>query len=456
MKDDDGRMNFSFPSLPFIFYLSSFTFPMSRPFLLGILIAFLLIGGLVTLDPLWLELALPLAVYLLAGFILFPEKVNLAIERSLSLERAAPGQPVTVTLRVTNRGVRLRQVALRDSLPDFAELTDGSATRLLDLRQGETVEWQYTWVGKRGYHRFKGVEIIAGDPLGLISIRQYLPTGGQVLVLPTVPRVRRIVIRPRVTRVYAGNIPARQGGTGTDFFGVAEYQPGSPMRAVNWHVSARHQQALFVNEYEQERVADVGIILDARLRANDLGEGRSIFEHSVLAAASLSDAFLSAGNRVGLLIYGLYINWTNPGYGKRQRESILHALARAVPAESQVFSGIYIPRRLFPPKSQIVFVSPLLSDDVEPLIRLRAADYPLIVVSPNAVRYEASLLPDEPPIRQAARVLSLQRTISLQKLRHAGVQVVDWDVARPFDQAVESVLSRPPALIRAIGAGGRL
>lgn len=429
---------------------------MSRPFLLGILIAFLLIGGLVTLDPLWLELALPLAVYLLAGFILFPEKVNLAIERSLSLERAAPGQPVTVTLRVTNRGGNLRQVALRDSLPDFADLTDGSAARLLDLRQGETVEWQYTWVGKRGYHRFEGVEVIAGDPLGLISLRQFIPTGGQALVLPTVPRVRRIVIRPRVTRVYAGSIPARQGGTGTDFFGVAEYQPGSPMRAVNWHVSARHQQALFVNEYEQERVADVGIILDARLRANDLGEGRSIFEHSVLAAASLSDAFLNAGNRVGLLIYGLYINWTNPGYGKRQRESVLRALARAVPAESQVFSGITIPRRLFPPKSQIVFVSPLLPDDVEPLIRLRAADYPLIVVSPNAVRYEASLLPDERPIRQAARVLSLQRTISLQKLRQAGAQVVDWDVARPFDQAVESVLSRPPALIRAIGAGGRL
>ena len=44
---------------------------------------------------------------------------------------------------------------------------------------------------------------------------------------------------------------------------------------------------------------------------------------AVNAAASLADAFLTAGNRVGLLIYGLYINWTNPGYGKRQRENIL-------------------------------------------------------------------------------------------------------------------------------------
>jgi uncharacterized protein (DUF58 family) len=428
---------------------------MSRPFLLGFLLIFLVVGGLVTLDPLWLELAIPLAVYLLAGFLLVPEKVDLAITRTLSLERALPGQPVTITLRLTNRGAPLRQLGLRDFLPPFAELTDGSATRLLNLCMGETVEWQYTWVGKRGYHRFEGVEITTGDPFGIVSIRQFIPTAGQVLVLPMMPRVRRIVIRPRVTRVYAGSIPARQGGAGIDFFGVSEYQPGAPMRAVNWHVSARHQQALFVNEYEQERVADVGVILDARLRANDQGQGRSIFEHSVLAAASLSDAFLGAGNRVGLLIYGLFLNWTNPGYGKRQCESILHALARAVPAESQVFSGIYIPRRLFPPKSQIVFVSPLLPDDVEPLIQLRAANYPIMVISPNAVRYEAARLPDEPHFHQAGRILALQRYVTLQRLRHAGVQVVDWDVARPFDQAVESVLSRPPALIRAIGVGGR-
>ena len=298
---------------------------MSRPLLLGLLLLFLLIGGLATLNPFWLELAIPLAIYLLAGFLLAPETVDLTVERQLSLERAIPGQPVTVTLRITNHGSAIPHLALRDPLPGFAELQDGSSTRLLNLRRGETVEWQYTFAGKRGYHVFEGLHVSAGDLFGIVAIRQFIPTAGQVLVLPQVPRVRRIAIRPRVTRVYAGNIPARQGGNGIDFFGLSEYQPGAPMRSVNWRVSARHQQALFVNEYEQERVADVGIILDARQRANQLGEGKSIFEHSVLAAASLSDAFLNAGNHVGLLIYGLYINWTNPGYGKRQRAIVYEA-----------------------------------------------------------------------------------------------------------------------------------
>jgi uncharacterized protein (DUF58 family) len=185
-----------------------------------------------------------------------------------------------------------------------------------------------------------------------------------------------------------------------------------------------------------------------------LGANLSIFDQSILAAASLSDAFLSSGNRVGLLIYGQLINWTLPGYGKQQREQILHALARAIPGESQAFESIYIPSRLFPAKSQLVFISPLLEDDVQPLVRLRAQGYSLIVVSPNAVRFEADSLPPGETVRQAARILSLRRRITLQRLRHAGVQVVDWDVAQPFEQMVEGALSRPPSFMRAIGAGG--
>ena len=72
-----------------------------------------------------------------------------------------------------------------------------------------------------------------------------------------------------------------------DFFGVREYQPGDSLHAVNWRVSARfsshsgdgrESQALFSNEYEQERVADVGIILDARRHVNQLGENLTIFD----------------------------------------------------------------------------------------------------------------------------------------------------------------------------------
>jgi len=426
---------------------------MSRILLLGLLIFLLFLGGLASFNAGWLALAIPLVVYLLAGFLFAPEKLHLSVERFLSAERAAPGQPVTVELRLTNHGPNLRQLALCDPLSETLTVTKGSASRLVSLKKGETLEWSYTFTGKRGFYQFSHLQAAASDPFGLLSVFQNLPTAGQILILPMAPRVRRIVIRTRATRVYSGTIPARLGGTGVDFFGVREYQPGDPQHAVNWRVSARHPQALFANEYEQERVADVGIILDARLQVNQMGAHLSIFDESVLAAASLADAFLATGNRVGLLVYGQFINWTLPGYGRQQRERILHALARAVPGESQAFARIYIPARLFPAQSQLVFISPLLNEDVQPLVRMRAQGYSLIVISPNAIRYEAASLPPTETLRQAARILTLQRRLTLQRLRQAGVQVVDWDVTHPFEQVVESALSRPPAFLRAIGAG---
>ena len=101
----------------------------------------------------------------------------------------------------------------------------------------------------------------------------------------------------------------------------------------------------------------------------------------------------------------------------------------------------------------MVFISPLIDEDVQSLVTLRALGYALIVVSPNAIRFEAAHLPVRESVRQAARILSLKRRVTLQRLRHAGIQVVDWDVTRPFEQVVESALSRPPAFIRAIGSG---
>jgi uncharacterized protein (DUF58 family) len=426
---------------------------MSRVFILGLLIFLLVIGGLATLKAGWLALAIPLAVYLFASFLLAPERVDLTVARSISVERTAPGMPIIVTLTITNNGSELYHLLLHDPLPPFLKITDGSATRLTSLKTRQTITWTYTMTGQRGFHVFSGLEAEVGDPFGVLVQHQVLPTSGQILILPFAPRVRRVSIRPRVTRVYSGTIPARQGGSGVEFFGVREYAPGDPPRAINWRSTARHQQAVFANEYEQERVADVGIILDGRQRVNEFSHGRSIFEHSVVAAASLTNAFLSTGNRVGLLVYGQFVNWTYPNYGKLQQERILQALARATTGDSQVFSGMYIPRSLFPAHSQIVLVSPTHFEDVEALVRLRAGGYSLIVVSPDPVLFESRFLPQSAEVRYAARILRLQRHVTLQRLRHAGIQVVDWDVEHPFERVVQSVLSRPPAFLRAIGAG---
>jgi len=425
----------------------------SRIIVSGLLIFTLIIAGLTAFRGEVLALAVPLALYLLAGFYWGPDRFGLEIKRTLSLDRIAPGDPVTITLEIKNNGTYLENLLLEDILPAGLTVSTGHSRRLITLKQGEVFKWSYEVRGRRGYYPLSNLRASAKDLLGLVGRVEQIPTPGQLFVLPSAPRVRRISIRPRMTRVYAGTIPARIGGPGIEFFGVREYQPGDPQHWINWRASARYSNSIFSNEFEQERVADVGIILDGRREINELGSGRSIFEHSVLAATSLADGFIAAGNRVGLLVYGKYINWTYPGYGKLQREKILHSLARADLGESEVFSGLVIPKRLFPAYSQMVLISPLESGDYEGLVRFKSAGYQLIVISPDPVSFELSFLPVSSTVELAARIIRIEREILLHRLQRAGIQVVNWNTAQPFENVVQAALSRPPAWLRAIRSG---
>jgi len=435
---------------------------MSRSLLLGFVSYALLLMGIATVRGEFIALALPFVLYLLAGFLFSPDEVKLEATRHLSIERASPNADVVVTVTVTNLGSHLEEVLLDDALP--ADLTIrpstssgqrfGHSRHLIRLPKGDSYTFAYTVAGPRGGYGFESVRVKVNDHLRMTGREVQIEAKGQLFVFPPVTRLRHVAISPRRTRVYAGTIPARVGGTGTEFFGVREYQQGDSPRVINWRISAHHAQAdvLYSNEFQQERVADVGIILDGRMRTNEFARGHSLFEYSVQASAALTDALLTQGNRVGLLVYAAFLRWTLPGYGKVQREKILHSLAHARPGGSQVFSDFqHLPTRLFPPESQIILVSPLHEDDLTPLVQLRAQGYQALVVSPNPVKFELSYLPKNKNVELASRVIQMERALTLQKVRRASIQVLDWDVAEPFDLLVKRMLSRPPAWLRAVG-----
>lgn len=427
-------------------------YQLSRSLLLGLITYGLLLAGVASTRGEFIALAIPCVVYLFAGYLLSPDEVKLEAARHLSAERASPNADVIVTVTVANRGSHLEEVLLDDVLPPELTLRSGHARRFIRLPKDSSYAFAYTVAGPRGGYGFESVRAEVNDPLGVTSRTVAVEAKGQLFVFPSLTRLRHVAIRPRRTRVYAGTIPARAGGAGAEFFGVREYQPGDSLRVINWRVSAHQQDAFYSNEFQQERVADVGIILDGRLRTNEFARGHSLFEFSVQAAAALSDALLAQGNRVGLLVYAAFLRWTLPGYGKIQREKILFSLAHARPGGSEVFADFqHLPTRLFPPESQIVLVSPLHEDDVMPLVYLRAQGYQVLVVSPNPVKFEVSYLPRNQNVELAGRVVHMERALLLQKIRRAGIQVLDWDVAEPFDQVVKRKLSRPPAWLWAVG-----
>lgn len=430
---------------------------MSRIALLAALTYLVFLVGIATLNGGIIELAIPLVLYLLAGLWRAPEGLNLSARRSISDERITPGGTITIRLTVRNHGGYVEQVHLADPLPKFLEVIEGAPDRLVSIPAGGETSWSYTVRGRRGSHTFDGIHATAEDRLGLLQQRALLSAPGQVLVLPGLTRIRHISILPRQTRVYSGVIPANQGGAGIEFFGVREYQAGDSPHRINWRVSARHENLLYSNEFQQERVADVGIVLDGRKSVNEFGGGRTIFEESVRAAVAVSNSLLAEGNRVGLFVNGHKSKWTSPGYGKYQRERLMRALALAETGEDMSFKSLSIPRRLFPPSSVIVLISPLMPEDLDLLGAFRAFGYQLIAISPDPVTFESRGLKTSPSVELSMRILRLQRETMLRELRHTGIQVVNWDTAKPFEQVAYAALSRPAVWMRAIrrGAGMR-
>jgi len=422
---------------------------MSRAWFLGLLLFVVLMAGVITLRGSELALAVPILLYWAYALLWAPHELKVRISRRLSAERVVPGTPIDVRVTVLNAGGALEELILDDAVPPGLELVEGSNHHLLSLGARQSFEFTYTVQGARGGYIFDTLRAQAGDLLGLLRITAEEHAESHLLILPTIARIKAVPIRPRRTRVYAGTIPARVGGEGVEFFGVRQYEMGDSARRINWRATARHPESVFSNEFQQERVADVAVVLDGRDRADLRVAGRALFDHAVVAAGTLASALLQQGNRVGLLVYSQYLQWTYPGYGRVQRERILHALANAAPGGSQIFEGLqYLPTRLFPPESQIVLVSPLVEDDLTTLVQLRARGYQVLVICPNPVLFEMSNLPrpgsrySTVDVALAGRILTLERTAMLGRLRRAGVQVIEWNVAHPFDLAMRGAFRR--------------
>ena len=432
---------------------------MDRLYTIVLLIFGLVVLGLATVNSALLGLAIPFVVYVGAAMLSYPHEPRLRVARRQSATRIAHGMPVEVTLSITNVGRHLGHVVLTDRVPPELGVAGGATQLLTALAPGDTVELAYTLNGQRGVYAFPGLDVEVHDALGLFVRRTQVPEAAQLVVLPPVVQVRQPQIRPPRTLGHSGFIPARRGGPGVEFFGVRAYQPGDPFRWVNARAIARHSETLLVNEFEQERVADISLILDARLRGNVRSERGSLFEHAVTATATLADAFLKRGNRVGMVIYAPGINWTHPAYGNVQRERLLRALASARTYERQDVRGLgLLSGRMFPSGSLLVVISPLQPSDTDGLIQLRAHGHQLVVLSPDPIPLEQGALGSAREIELAAALAGVERALLLRKLRQAGIHVVDWDVDVPFAQVAHEVFARqgrgsPSRLLRQFDSG---
>jgi uncharacterized protein (DUF58 family) len=349
---------------------------------------------------------------------------------------------VTVRIQVTNENTRIEELHLSELRPFSAQGLEGRISEHTALVPRETIEYQYSLQGWRGEYRFEGLLAQVNEPFGLFEIQEQLPAAGKVLVYPEVSNLKAFPIRPPHTKGFSGPIPSRKSGTGMDFFGIRQYQLGDSLRHINWQKSAQHSVDLFTNEYEQEQIADVSLILDARPHCDISFQGRRLFEYSVEATASLAEMFLGEGHCLSLLIYSVGIVRVFPGYGKVQQERVLKALATANTGLNYAMEHLrYLPARFLPPRGQLVYISPVSSGDLERIIRFRSQGYEILVVSPNPLDFERWNETEQakPDFQLAARFAQIERDLIFNSLRQAGIQIVNWHVDQPLSTALEHI-----------------
>ncbi len=408
---------------------------------MGIGLAILILGLLIKNGG-FLVVAVPMILFTFASVILAMRfglpTVN--ISRTVSRYRMMEGEEIEVTVHIHSAFGQAGQhfISVIDQLPRGAQLVDGENQFLGPFVQGQSAQFTYRVELPRGKHVFSQCTITGWSRWGLASRVESVAYESIVIAHPKIDPIGAITIRPRRTRAFAGPVKANQGGQGLDFFGCRSYVPGDDIRRVNWRAFAR-QDTLIVNEYELERLADVNIIVDARLQAHCQLDTQTTFDYSLRAAGSLASHFLRIGNIVGLLVYGDIVHWVFPGVGKRQERKILDALACSYAADKEVFEDLRnVPTRLFPAQSQLVFVSPLIDeDDVEVVALLIDQGYSIILVCPHATSWEKEQIGSGSSAQLATRISTLRRSLFLDSLVRTGTRIVNWDISEPLARAVE-------------------
>ena len=412
----------------------------------GLIIILLLIDALITRNGDIVWMIVPFLAYLGMGILQAPrlEMLSFGTKRTLEQNRMGGKVSTVVGLTVQNKALETVHLFVQETAQPGMEITEGELSQWVSLQPGESTELKYSFTAARGNFSWKSIRTVVSDPLGLIETEMLLPDNTSVQVRPQIKKFKSIALRPQNTVHSPGSIPARLGGSGTDFFGVREYHPGDSLYTLDWRLTARHPGKFFTKEFEQEEIAEIGLILDARPKNELCIREESLFEYSIGAAGSLAEMFLHQGHRVSLLVFGGRIASVFPGYGKTQLHRILSCLSQVKlePADGVLASFDFLPIRMFPNHALMIIISPLTAADRPFFQRLRAYGYQALLVSPDPIDFVRSTLPQDNANQLAIRAASLERQFRMNGIAQLHVPVIDWQVSQPLFPLVRNALTR--------------
>jgi uncharacterized protein (DUF58 family) len=388
------------------------------------------------------ELVLMAAPSLLAIF------VGLAINRpaaydithQVSAQRLFEGDLLRVTITIAAHSP-VPFIEVLDPLPPSVELVSDSHHKVFSLRTGQTVQWTYVLrCLSRSQLTLGNLRVRLHGRAGLLIRESQHPLPTPCTIYPKIVPLRRSV-RPPHTQVYAGNYVSSALGEGIQFGNIRPFAPGDRTKRINWRASLRLHD-LYVNEYQQERNADVILMLDSLARVGS--PALNTLDLCVRAAASLAWAYVRRKDRVGLIEYGGAFRWLKPGIGRAHFQAILDHLLEAAVIFSYVAKDLaLVPKRILPPRALIVALSPLVDERfVKALQDLLARGFPVVVLTVSPVDVTRAVLRPAAVTDIACRLWALERAAQIEELRRQGIAVVEWHPEDPLEVVLAATTQR--------------
>ncbi|MFA4718665.1 DUF58 domain-containing protein [Pyrococcus kukulkanii] len=374
-------------------------------------------------------LTLPILTLFLFASLLYKPVLDVKVKREVSSTRVIEGGEVEVTIKIKTNS-KINSLLVQDLVPDKLQIVAGKNWSVFSFN-GDEKEFSYKVKVPRGLHEFLGIRIVYTDPFGLFEEDKVIEIYDEIVGVPKIEEI----ITPYITRgtkVTVGPLPSPRLGEGLEFHAVREYHPGDPMKYINWKATAKSGK-IMVNEYESERKVDVVVIVDATYKAT------KIFDHMMRAAASILLDALENGMSFGLLISEAVPIWVNVDYGKRHFFRCIDVLSMAKPDKNNLifYQVDHLIRTKIPPRAQIVFISPFLTQESEDSLKLLYSfGYKVVAISPNPY---SLWKPREKEEELAIKILDLKRKARLKRLKRYAL-VIDWDVKTPLKSAITEVL----------------
>ena len=183
---------------------------------------------------------------------------------------------------------------------------------------------------RRGPSALGGVAIRTHGAMGLVDVIREIDIDDQVDVVPSLSQVRRFRLLAVQRRLRdAGVRQIRRRGGGMSFDALREYVPGDDPRHIDWKASGRRGTAQ-VREYTVEQGQTVILALDAGRLMTQLAGDRTRFEYAINSCLVLADVALQGRDKVGLLVFDDEVRgWVPPSTGTAAMRAIRSTLAKS-------------------------------------------------------------------------------------------------------------------------------